>query len=64
MTIPVYKDTTEIIARFNELAGKLSKDHLTPITGKELAPFAVAISKLAEQVKLLEQRPAENPTTK
>lgn len=55
MATPVFKDTAEIIARFNELAGKLSKDHLTPITGKELAPFAVAISKLAEQVKSLEE---------
>jgi hypothetical protein len=63
MALPVYKDTSEIITRFNELAGRLSKDHLTPITGKELAPFAVAISRLAEQVKLLEQPPAENPAT-
>ena len=54
----MFKDTPEIITRFNELAAKLSKDHLTPITGKELAPFAVAISKLAEHVKSLEDRPA------
>jgi hypothetical protein len=61
MALPVFKDTTEIIVKFNELAGKLSKDHVTPITGKELAPFAVAISKLAEQVKLLEERTAVLP---
>jgi hypothetical protein len=58
MALSTFKDLTEIIARFNELARKLAQDHLTPMTGKELAPFAAAISKLAEQVKALEERPA------
>ena len=56
MAVPVYKDTSDIIARLSELAMRLSKDHLTPITGKEMAPLAAAIAKLAEQVKLLEEK--------
>ena len=56
MALPVYKDTADIMVRLSELAARLTKDHLTPITGKELAPLAVAISKLAEQVKILEEK--------
>jgi hypothetical protein len=56
MTLPIFDDLNEMSMKFNQLAAKFSRDPIIPLTGKDLVPFAVAISLLAEQIKALNDR--------